>query len=124
MLTLTRTVQCSTTTHLNSVQLSGQRSFHPRKNVLGIANRLKASVDVVHKTFEVHRENGGYTDVSKKRTGRPNILDDNDELYLKSPPESNPSIYLDEIIEKFETIYGIFVSKAIISRFLRLRDFT
>ena len=70
--------------------------------------------DVVHNTFEAHREYGGYTDPSKKRTGLPKILDDDDESYLKSLSESNPSIYLDGIIEKFEAIYGIFVLKAII----------
>ena len=38
--------------------------------------------------------------------------------------EANPSIYLDEIKQKLETVCGVSVSMATISRFLRSRDFT
>jgi transposase len=62
-----------------------------------IADRLKVSVGVVHKTLTIHEEDGEYTDPSKQRTGRPQILDDDDERYLRSLLESNPPIYLDEI---------------------------
>ena len=89
-----------------------------------IAGRLMVSVGVVHKTLNIYEEYGEYTDPSKKRTGRPQILDDNDERYLKSLLESNPSIYLDEIKQKLEAVCGISVSMATISRFLRSRDFT
>ena len=89
-----------------------------------IADCLKVSLGVVHKTLEVHNEYGEYADPSKKQTGRPQILDDEDEWYLKSLLKSNPSMYLDEIKEKLETVRGISVSMATISRFLRSRDFT
>jgi transposase len=89
-----------------------------------IADHLKVSVGAAHKTLNIHEEYGEYTDPSKKRTGRPQILDDDDECYLKSLLESNPSIYLDEIKQKFEGVCGVSVSMATISRFLRSRDFT
>lgn len=89
-----------------------------------IAGHLKVSVGTVHKILDIHREYGEYTDPSKKRTGRPQILDDNDERYLGSLLESNPSMYLDEIGQKLEVVCGVSVSMATISRFLRSRDFT
>ena len=89
-----------------------------------ITDRLKVSVGVVHKTLTIHEEDGEYTDPSKKRTGRPQILDDDDERYLRSLLESNPSIYLDKIKQKLEAVREVSVSIATIYRFLRLRDFT
>ena len=89
-----------------------------------IAGRLKVSIGVVHKTLEIYEEYGEYADPSKKRTGRPQILDDDDKWYLKSLLESNPSIYLDEIKQKLEAVRGVSVSMATISRFLRSWDFT
>ena len=50
--------------------------------------------------------------------GWPKILDSNDELYLKSLSELNPSIYLDEIKEKLKAIHGVSVSMAMSSCFL------
>ena len=55
--------------------------------------------------------------------GWPRILDGDDELYLKSLSELNPSIYLDEIGEKLEGIHGVSVSMTAISRFLQSQDF-
>jgi len=78
------------------------------------------SLGVVHKTLEVHGEYGEFTDPSKRRKGRSQILDDDDERYLKSLLESNPSMYLDEIKQKLK----VSVSMATISRFLRSWGFT
>ena len=89
-----------------------------------ISAHLWVSVGVVHKTLKSYEEYGEYTDPSKKRTGRPQILDDDDEHYLRSLLGSNPSIYLDEIKQKLEAVCGVSVSMATISRFLRSRDFT
>ena len=87
------------------------------------ASRLKVLADVVHKRHWRSTEYSGYTDPPKKRIGWPKILDGDDELYLKSLSESNPSIYLDEIKEKLEAIHGVSVSMATISHFLRSQDF-
>ena len=95
-----------------------------RSTLREIASRLEVSVGAVHKTLVAYAEYGQYTDPSKRRTGRPQILDDDDERYLKSLLESNPSMYLDEIKEKLEAIRGVSVSMSTISRFLRSRDFT
>ncbi|KAF9778775.1 hypothetical protein BJ322DRAFT_991756, partial [Thelephora terrestris] len=65
-----------------------------------IADRLKVSIGVVHKTLSIYKQYGEYADPSKKRTGWPPILDNDNECYLKSLLESNPSIYLDEIKQK------------------------
>lgn len=89
-----------------------------------IAARLKVSAGIVHKTLSIHEEYGGYTDPSKKRTGQPQILDDDNKRYLKALLESNPSIYLDEIKQKLEAVCGVSVSMAMISCFLQSRDFT
>ena len=89
-----------------------------------IATRMKVSVGAVHKALRTYEECGEYLDPSKKRTGRPPILDDDDARYLKSLLESNPTLYLDEIKEKLEIVRNVSVSMATISRFLRSRDFT
>ena len=89
-----------------------------------IASRLEVSRRVVRKTLVIYAEYGQYTDPSKRQTGRPQVLDDDDDQYLKSLLESNPSIYLDEIREKFEAIRQVSASMPTISRFLRSRDFT
>jgi transposase len=77
-----------------------------------IADRLKVSVGVVHKTLTIHEEDGEYTDPSKQQTGRPQILDDDDEWYLRSLLESNPSMYLGEIKQKLEAVRKVSVSIA------------
>lgn len=89
-----------------------------------IANHLQVSIGVVHKTLAIHKEYGEYTDPSKRRTGRPQLLDGDDERYLQSLLESCPSIFLDEIKQKLEAVRNVSVSMATISRFLRSRDFT
>jgi len=89
-----------------------------------IASQMRVSLGGVHKVIRTHDECGEYLDPSKKRTGRPQILDDDDAWYLKSLLESSPTLYLDEIKEKLETVRNISVSMATISRFLRSRDFT
>jgi len=89
-----------------------------------IATQMKVSVGSVHKALHTYDECGEYLDPSKKRTGRPQILDDDDAWYLQSLLKSNPTLYLDEIKEKLETVRNISVSMATISRFLRSRDFT
>ena len=89
-----------------------------------IASQLQVSIGVAHKTLVIHGEYGEYTDPSKRRTGRPQILDGDDERYLQSLLESCPSIFLDEIKQKLEAVRGVSVSMATISRFLRSRDFT
>jgi len=53
---------------------------------------------------------------------RPQIFDDDDEQYLKSPLESNSSMYLDEIKQKLEVVRKVSVSMAAISRFLAKFD--
>ena len=83
-----------------------------------IADRLKVSVGVVHETLTIHEEDGEYTDPSKQRAGQPQILDDDDERYLRSLLESNPSIYPDEIKQKLEAVRKVSVSIATIYRFL------
>jgi len=88
-----------------------------------IAAQMKVSNSGVCKAIRTHEKCGEYLDPSKKRTGRPPILDDNDAWYLKSLLESNP-IYLDEIKEKLEAVCNISVSMATIPQFLRSRDFT
>ena len=89
-----------------------------------IATQMNVSNGGVCKTIQTHKECGEYLDPSKKRTGRPPILDDDDAWYLKSLLESNPTLYLDEIKEKLEAVRNVSVSMATISRFLRSRDFT
>jgi len=89
-----------------------------------IAMQMNVSVGGVHKTPCTNEECGEYIDPSKKQTGRPPILDDDDAWYLKSLLESNPTLYLDEIKEKLEAVRNISVSMSTISRFLRSRDFT
>ena len=89
-----------------------------------IATQMKVSVGSVHKAIRTYEECGEYLDPSKKRTGRPQILDDDDAWYLKSLLESNPTLYLDEIKEKLETVRNVSVLMATISRFLWSRDFT
>jgi transposase len=89
-----------------------------------IATQMKVSVGGVHKTLRTYEECGEYLDPSKRKTGRPQILDDDDAWYLKSLLESNPTLYLDEIREKLETVRNVSVSMATISCFLRSRDFT
>ena len=49
-----------------------------------IASRLEVLVGVVHKTLVTYAEYGQYTDPSRRQTGRPRILDDDDDQYLKS----------------------------------------
>ena len=83
-----------------------------------IATQMRVSVGSVHKALRTYEECGEYLDPSKKRMGRPPILDDDDVQYLKSLLESNPTLYLDEIKEKLETVRGVSVSMATISRFL------
>lgn len=89
-----------------------------------IAAQMKVSVGGVHRTLRTYEEYGTYIDPSKRRTGRPQILDDDDAWYLKSLLESNPTLYLDEIKQKLEAVRNVSVSMATISRFLRSRDFT
>lgn len=89
-----------------------------------IATQMKVSVGSIHKAICTYKECGEYLDPSKKRTGRPQILDDDDAWYLKSLLESNPTLYLDETKEKLETVRNVSVSMAMISRFLWSRDFT
>ena len=97
---------------------------HEGLTMRNIAERMKVSVGGVHKTLRAYEESGGPTDPSKRRTGRPQILNDGDAWYLKSLLESNPTLYLDEIKHKLEVVRGVSVSTATISRFLRSRDFT
>jgi len=59
-----------------------------------IAAQMKVSNSGVCKAIRTHEECGEYLDPSKKRTGRPPILDDDDAWYLKSLLESNPTLYL------------------------------
>lgn len=59
------------------------------------------------KTPEVHDEYGECTDLSKKRTRRPQTLDNDDEHYLKPSPESDPPLYLGELRQKPEVFISI-----------------
>ena len=81
-------------------------------------NHLKVFLGVVHKKLEVHGKYGEYTDPSKRPTEWLRILDDDDGQYLKSLLESGPSIYLDEIKQKFGVARKVSVSIATASRFL------
>ena len=97
---------------------------HEGLTMRDIATQMRVSVGGVHKILCTYEEYGEYSDPSKKRSGRPQILDDDDAWYLKTLLESNPTLFLDEIKEKLETVRNISVSMATISRFLRSRNFT
>lgn len=97
---------------------------HEGLTIRDIAEQMKVSVGGVHRTLRTYEECGNLVDPAKRKTGRPQILDDDDAWYLKSLLESNPTLYLDEIKHKLEVVRGVSVSMATISRFLRSRDFT
>ena len=97
---------------------------HEELTMRDIAAQMKVSVGCVHKTLRTYEGCGNYMDPSKRRTGRPHILDDDEAWYLKSLLESNPTLYLDEIKHKLEVVRNVSVLMATISRFLRSKDFT
>jgi transposase len=82
-----------------------------------VAEQMKVPVGGVHKTLRTYKEWGEHTDPSKRKTGQPQILDDDDAWYLKALLESNPT-YLDEVKHKLEVVRDVSVSMATISRFL------
>ena len=96
---------------------------HERLAIRDVATQMKVSVGSVCKTLHAYEGCGKYLDPTKKM-GRPQILDDDDARYLKSLLGPNPTLYPDEIKEKLESVRNVLVSMAMISRFLRLRDFT
>jgi len=72
-----------------------KRIFELRRKRLAIrdvATQLKVSVGSVCKTLHTYEECSEYLDPSKEKTGRPQILDDDDAWYLKLLLESNPHI--------------------------------
>jgi len=77
---------------------------HRGLDIRDIATQMKVSVGGVCKTFHTYEE----CDPSKKRTGRPQILDDDDAWYLKSLLESNPVLYLDQIKKKNSNLSAMF----------------
>ena len=89
-----------------------------------VATQMKVFVGSVCKTLHTYEGCGKYLNPTKKM-GRPQILlDDDDARYLKSLLEPNPTSYPDEIKEKLKSVRNASVSMAMISRFLRSRDFT
>ena len=62
------------------------------------------SLGGVHKTLHIYEEYGEYMDPMKQKAGQPQILDDDNALYLQSLLEASPTLYLDEIKEKLETV--------------------
>ena len=88
-----------------------------------IAAQMKVSVGGVYKTLRAYEECGEYTNPSRRRTGRPQILDDDDDTwYLKLLLESNPTLYLDEMKHKLGMVRNVSVSMATMSRFLGISN--
>ena len=83
-----------------------------------VAETLNVSLGFVHHIVDLYRTYGQVTDpTAMPRRGR-RIVTTADEDFIRSLVRAQPSIYLDEIQQELESVLGLFVSIATISRTL------
>ena len=83
-----------------------------------VAETLNVSLGFVHHIVDLYRTYGQVTDpTAMPRRGR-RIVTTADEDFIRSLMRAQPSIYLDEIQQELESVLGLFVSIATISRTL------
>lgn len=83
------------------------------------AQRAGCSIGSVAKVMKNIRDFGTVSNPLSKHTGRPRVADDGDDLYIREIIKSRPTIYLDELQIKLETVRNVFLSIPTISRTLR-----
>ena len=83
-----------------------------------VAELASVSVGLVSKVVTLHRNYNQVTDPYTLQHARPSYLNLGDRKYLGAILEANPSLYLDEIQEKFATNRNLHISIATICRTL------
>lgn len=83
------------------------------------ARRAGCSVGSVAKVMKNVRDFGTVSNPLSKHTGRPRVVNDGDDLYIREIIKTHPTIYLNELQIKLETIRDVFLSIATISHTLR-----
>ena len=83
------------------------------------AQRAGCSIGLVAKVLKNMQEFGTVSNPLSKRTGRPRAADDGDVLYITEIIKTCPTIYLDELQYKLETVRGVELSITTLSRTMR-----
>ncbi|KAJ7488780.1 hypothetical protein B0H11DRAFT_1674212, partial [Mycena galericulata] len=74
---------------------------HTMEEIVDLAG---VSLGLVSKTVNLYLEHGQVNNPSSKRTGRPRTLNDGDRDYIVGILVANPTLYLDEIQSKLQSV--------------------
>jgi len=89
-----------------------------------VAALLDVSLGLVHNVVSCYQRFGRVSNPQPRMSGRRRALDDNDVSFIREVIGAQSTIYLDEIQHKLDTVCGIQVSLATISRTLSRMGFT
>ncbi|KAJ7715687.1 hypothetical protein B0H16DRAFT_1265674, partial [Mycena metata] len=80
--------------------------FDDNLTMRDIVSLADVSLGLVSKTITLYCEYGQVTNPNSRRTGRPRLLSDGDENYIRAILAANPTLYLDEIQSKLASVRG------------------